>query len=101
LEHEHENEFIKNTYKIFVSPSDGEVVLTVNAPVLGFESIDALETFIDDIASNIPDMRMALQGKKHPIPADYAKEAMKEFHRAVLTDTLKEHLKEKTDDAKN
>lgn len=98
MEHEYDHDS-RNIFKIFVSPADGEVVLTVGAPVMGFESVDALEAFIDEIASNIPDMRMALQGKQHPIPKDYAKDVMKEFHKSVLTDTLKDHLKEKKDHA--
>ena len=93
----------RNVFKIFIAPKDGEVCLAFGAPVMGFESVDDFELWLTDMLNEIPDMRMALAGEKPNIPKNYAMDVMKEFHQALLTDTLKEikDKKEETEDESN
>ncbi len=86
-----------NICKIFISPKDGEVAVAFGSPVMGFESVDQFEDWLNEILSEIPDMRMAMVGEKHPIPRDYAMDVMKEYHQSLLTDTLKD-IKDKKEE---
>ena len=50
--------------------------------------------------NELPDIRMALLGERPNIPKNYAMNVMKEFHQALLTDTLKE-IKDKKEETEN
>ena len=90
-------------FKIFVDPKDGEIVVAFPQPVMGFETVDDLEEVLTEMLNELPDIRMALLGEKPNIPKNYAMDVMKEFHQALLTDTLKEikDKKEGTEDESN
>lgn len=82
-------------YKLFVAPNDGETVLALETPILSFDTVTEFKEFAESLVSAVPDLESALQGKRHPVPADYAKKALRSYERHLLTGTLDEVLKQK------